>query len=212
MNARDWISKLVSNPRVFEVQTKLLGGDRMQQELIPLARRATGSRTAGRVIDVGGGTASARSVWPDGWSYISIDPDPRLVTFNSSDETMQKLVGDASRLGLRDNSVDVVFMKNVSHHLDDEKWPKALSEIERVLKPDGCFVFVDATWTQRRLISRLAWAVDAGRFPRPSQSIESAIAARFDIEYLKRMTLVHHAILLTSRPRPALSGADQSVT
>jgi SAM-dependent methyltransferase len=214
MNARDWMSKVVSNPRVFELQTKVLRGHRLNEALLPVAQRATSGRTEGRVIDVGGGTASARSLWPHSWTYISIDPDPRLVTFTDGDEPMLKLVGDASRLALRDDSVDIVLMKNVSHHLDDEKWPGALSEAERVLKPGGCFMFLDAVWEPRRLISRLGWSLDAGRFPRASPSIESAIAAHFDIEKLERMTFIHHVILLTGRPRKASAprGVDHSVT
>jgi SAM-dependent methyltransferase len=201
MSTRDTISRIVSHPRVFQVQTALLGGNRLTKSLLPLVSRATKGVPSGTVVDVGGGTASARSLWPVGWTYISLDPDQRLVTFDNTDDGMQRLVGDASRLALLDNSVDVVFMKNVSHHLDDTQWPNALAEIRRVLKPDGYFLFVDALFSQYRLISRLAWSVDAGRFPRVSEKVEQAIADSFDVEYLERLTLIHHCIMVTSRPR-----------
>jgi SAM-dependent methyltransferase len=214
MTARDLIYRIISNPRVFQIQTTLLRGHRLNDALLPVARRATSGRTEGKVIDVGGGTASARSLWPDSWTYISIDSDPRLVTFSNTDDAMRKFVGDASRLALRDDSVDIVLMKNVSHHLDNEKWLKALSEAERVLSPDGRFIFLDAVRTPRRPISRLAWSLDAGRFPRISTSIENAIAAHFEIDELERMTFLHHCILLTGRPRKAHAARvpDQSVT
>jgi SAM-dependent methyltransferase len=201
MSTRDTISRIVSHPRVFQVQTALLGGNRLTKSLLPLVSRATKGVSSGTVVDVGGGTASARSLWPVGWTYISLDPDQRLVTFDNADDGMQRLVGDASRLALLDNSIDVVFMKNVSHHLDDTQWPNALAEIQRVLKPDGYFLFVDALWSQYRLISRLAWSVDAGRFPRISEKVERAIADSFDVEYVERLTLIHHCIMVTSRPR-----------
>jgi SAM-dependent methyltransferase len=201
MSTRDTISRIVSHPRVFQVQTALLGGNRLTKSLLPLVSRATKGVSSGTVVDVGGGTASARSLWPVGWTYISLDPDQRLVTFDNADDGMQRLVGDASRLALLDNSIDVVFMKNVSHHLDDTQWPNALAEIRRVLKPDGYFLFVDALWSQYRLISRLAWSVDAGRFPRISEKVERAIADSFDVEYVERLTLIHHCIMVTSRPR-----------
>ena len=201
MSTRDTISRIVSHPRVFQVQTALLGGNRLTKSLLPLVSRATKGVSSGTVVDVGGGTASARSLWPAGWTYISLDPDQRLVTFDNTDDGMQRLVGDASRLALLDNSVDVVFMKNVSHHLDDTQWPNALTEIRRVLKPDGYFLFVDALWSQYRLISRLAWSVDAGRFPRVSEKVERAISDSFDVEYVERLTLIHHCIMVTSRPR-----------
>jgi SAM-dependent methyltransferase len=201
MSTRDTISRVVSHPRVFEIQTALLGGHRLTASLLPLVSRATSGLSSGTVVDVGGGTASARSLWPAGWTYISLDPDQRLVGFNNTDGTMQRLVGDASKLALLDNSVDVVFMKNVSHHLDNTQWPNSLTEIRRALKPDGYFLFVDALWSQYRLVSRLAWSVDAGRFPRVSQKVENAIAESFDVERVERLTLIHHCIMVTSRPR-----------
>jgi SAM-dependent methyltransferase len=142
-------------------------------------------------------------LWPDGWTYISIDPDERVAELDTNGDTIQRLVGDASKLALHDDSVDVVMMKNVSHHLDDEIWAGALSEVRRVLKPDGYFVFVDALWSPRRYISRLAWSLDAGRFPRVSERLEGDIAKSFDVESVQRLTLVHHCIMLTGRPRSA---------
>jgi SAM-dependent methyltransferase len=207
MSTRDTISRVVSNPRVFEIQTAILRGHRLIESVLPLVSRITDGHSSGTVVDVGGGTANARSLWPAGWTYISLDPDQRLVGFNNSDETMQRLVGDASKLALLDSSVDVVFMKNVSHHLDNTQWPNALTEIRRVLKPDGHFLFVDALWSQYRLISRLAWSVDAGRFPRVSEKVEKAIAESFDVEDVQRLTMIHHCIMVTSRPK-SVSGAE----
>lgn len=46
-------------------------------------------------------------------------------------------VADSVRIPFRDRSVDAVFDFGVLHHVPD--WRAALSEIERVLKPDGKF-------------------------------------------------------------------------
>jgi SAM-dependent methyltransferase len=166
-----------------------------------MVEEATRGRSSGTVLDLGGGTANARSLWPDDWDYLSVDPDQRLATLENADQKMHRLVGDASQLGLVADSIDVVLMKNVSHHLDDTTWSGALSEVRRILKPDGYFIFVDALWTQNRIVSRLAWTVDAGRFPRVSDKIEDAIATAFDVESVERLTLIHHCILLITRPR-----------
>ena len=201
MDMRGAISRFVSHPKVFEAQTAVLGGHRLIAALQPMVAEATHGRTSGTVLDLGGGTANARSLWPHDWEYLSVDPDQRLVALEDTDQKMHRLVGDASELGLVDNSFDVVLMKNVSHHLDDATWSGALSEVRRILKPDGYFIFVDALWSQNRIISRLAWAVDAGRFPRVSEKIERAIAVAFDVESVERLTLIHHCILLITRPR-----------
>ncbi|HEY1650966.1 MAG TPA: class I SAM-dependent methyltransferase [Acidimicrobiales bacterium] len=197
---RNVVAKAVSHPRVFEMQTVLLGGRRAAAALLPVARRATRGKVRGTVVDVGGGTASARSLWPEGWDYIGVDPDRRVVEHDPTGGAIRRLVGDAAQLSLLDHSVDVVLMKNVSHHLDDAAWIGALAEARRILKTDGCFVFVDAVWTRRRLPSRLAWALDAGRFPRVPEKLEGAIESSFDVETRQHLTQVHHSIMLTSRP------------
>jgi SAM-dependent methyltransferase len=160
----------------------------------------------GTVLDVGGGTAIGHSLWPADWTYISLDPDKRVVRRDPSGGGIRRIVGDASCLGFGDDSVDVVMMKGVSHHLDDSTWLSALSEVRRVLRPDGYFLFVDGVFARERWISRLAWFVDTGRFPRPSNEIESAIATSFDVESIERMNLLHHSLVLVGRPHPAMRG------
>lgn len=198
---RDGISRIISHPTVFKIQTAVLGGNRLAAALQPIACHATKGKPTGTVVDVGGGTASARAFWPESWTYYSVDPDERCAELESEDASIRRLVGDASNLAFRDGSVDVVLMKNVSHHLDDETWPSALSEISRVLESDGYFVFVDALWSERRVVSRLAWLLDAGRYPRVSERLEEDIAKSFDIESLERLTIVHHCIMVTCRQR-----------
>jgi SAM-dependent methyltransferase len=166
-----------------------------------MATLATQGERCGTVVDVGGGTASARSLWPEGWTYISVDPDQRVVDFDGSGGTICRLVGDASNLGFRDHSLDVLLMKDVSHHLSDRQWAMALAEIRRTLKPDGYFLFVDGLWSHRRLISRLGWALDAGRFPRPYEVILSALEGSFDVESVERLTLLHDSVIIMCRPR-----------
>ena len=203
MPVRDVVSKVVSHPRVFEIQTSLLGGHRLDETIRPTALHATGGRTCGTVLDVGGGTASGHALWPEGWTYISVDPDRRVVEFDKSGGAIRRLVGDATKLPFPDDAIDVVFMKGVSHHLEDTTWSKALVEVRRILKPDGYFLFVDGVWTPRRVISRLGWTLDAGRFPRKPERLEAEIAQSFEVESVQRLTLLHLTVILTARPLSA---------
>jgi SAM-dependent methyltransferase len=203
MPVRDVVSRVVSHPRVFEIQTSLLGGHRLDEAIRPAALHATGGRPSGTVLDVGGGTASGHALWPEGWTYISVDPDRRVVEFDSSHGAIRRLVGDATMLPFPDDAIDVVFMKGVSHHLEDTTWSKALVEVRRILKPDGYFLFVDGVWRRRRVISRLAWTLDAGRFPRVPERLEAEIAESFEVESIRRLTLLHDSLILTGRPLPA---------
>jgi SAM-dependent methyltransferase len=166
----------------------------------PVAARTFADTPDGTVVDIGGGTARSRAMWPAEWIYYSIDPDARVLEVEATDKPIERLVGDAAALPLPDNSADVVLMQCVSHHLNDSIWPISLREANRVLKPEGSFIFVDGLWTKHRWISRASWKLDAGHYPRTSEQLESAIAAQFSVVDIERFTLLHHSILLTASP------------
>jgi SAM-dependent methyltransferase len=53
-------------------------------------------------------------------------------------------VMDVCKLEFDENSVDEVFSRRCIQHVEDDK--KALSEISRVLKPNGIFTLIVASW------------------------------------------------------------------
>ena len=197
------LSRVVSHPTVNRAQTALLGRHKLEARLRPVAARSNGGRTAGIVVDVGGGTARSRAMWPTGWTYVSIDPDVRVLGRDpgNGESQVTRIVGDAGAIPLRDGSADVVLMQCVSHHLDATVWPRALTEAARIVKPDGHLVFLDGVWSARRWVSRVFWRLDAGRHPRTAADLETAIATSFDVVDVERFALVHDSILVTARPR-----------
>ena len=196
-----WAAAAVSHPTVNRVQTRLLGRRRLEDHLRPVAGRTAEHRTTGVVVDVGGGTARSRAMWPAGWRYVSVDPDARVTTLEDRDGAVERVVGDAADLPLPDACASVVLMQCVSHHLDDDTWPAALDEAVRVLADDGHLVFLDGVWSDRRVVSRWFWRLDAGHHPRSADHLERSIGSRFDILDVDRFTLVHHSILVTARVR-----------
>lgn len=60
----------------------------------------------------------------------------RITKENNPDAIIKQ--GDAEDLPFDDNQFDIVFMTEVLEHLLD--YPKALSEVKRVLKTDGVFI------------------------------------------------------------------------
>jgi len=170
--------------------------------LRPVAALTFAEVPVGTVVDIGGGTARSRSMWPTEWTYYSIDPDARVLEVEPTERPIERLVGDASALPLPDNSADVVLMQCVSHHLDDSIWPASLAEANRVLKPGGSFIFLDGVWRNRRWFSRVFWRLDAGHYPRTSDDLERAVAEEFQILETDRFNVVHHSILLTARSSP----------
>jgi SAM-dependent methyltransferase len=66
---------------------------------------------------------------------------PNLVLSDIEKNPWTDMVIDAQNITLPDNSVDVVFSNNILHHLE---YPcKALTEIERILKPGGYYLIQD---------------------------------------------------------------------
>ncbi len=137
----------------------------------------------GTVLDVGCGTgtfalalAAAR---PDA-DVIGIDGDPEILaraTGKEDAERVQWREGMAAELPFADNSIDVVTMSLVLHHLLPDQKRAALSEIGRVLKPGNQFHLADWGRPHDPLMSALfliAQAIDgfdrtaehrAGRLP-----------------------------------------------
>ena len=202
MPMMDLFRKVISHPTLHRMQTRLLGQHKLDARLEPVAASTHIGRPPGLIVDVGGGSARSREMWPADWRYVSIDPDERMLEVDIVEDEVEieRLVGSADDIPFPDGSVDVVLMQCVSHHLDDEIWPNALSEISRILKPGGEFVFLDGVWSKRRVISRLFWRLDAGRHPRESTDLMRAIESRFEVVASEEFALVHHAILVTARP------------
>jgi len=53
--------------------------------------------------------------------------------------------------GLQDNSLDVVLLYDIFHHLSD--WDRVLKELHRVLKPDGVLSFSDHHMKENEIVS-----------------------------------------------------------
>jgi SAM-dependent methyltransferase len=92
-------------------------------------------RPGATVVDVGCFDAWPRRHLPAGCRYVGID---YLETAADWYGSRPDVYGDASRLPLRERSVDVVLMFSVLEHLADPQ--AALAGIGRALKPDGRLV------------------------------------------------------------------------
>lgn len=152
----------------------------------------------GIVIDVGGGTAQTRVLWPVSWRYISIDPDERMAQLNDK-HSIERKIGSAGSLPFENESVDVVLTQNTSHHLDDETWCAFLGDAHRVLKPEGTLIFMDAVLSKTRNISNVFWKLDAGHFQRTAEELQDAIASIFLITDTRQITLIHDVLTVTAK-------------
>jgi ubiquinone/menaquinone biosynthesis C-methylase UbiE len=90
------------------------------------------------------------------WSVTGVDVDPKQIQIaqeSSRDVPNIRFVeADATNIPFPDNNFDIVLSFGTTHHIHD--WPKALSEIKRVLKPEGYFIYYDLVYP--RLLAGLA--------------------------------------------------------
>jgi len=92
------------------------------------------------ILDIGCGFGDRIGMLRDR-GYMSvrgIDPDEYCV---SKAVVEGVTLGSITDTGLPSNSVEVALVENVFHHIDD--YSSALSEIGRILKPDGCLCFTE---------------------------------------------------------------------
>jgi SAM-dependent methyltransferase len=108
-------------------------------------------RGTGRVLDVGAGHGIASfALAGAGWTVIALDPDASAevgvgAIRSLRDESLgggriEAVIASGERLPLRNDSVDLVFGRQVLHHLND--LDEGLREARRVLRPGGRALFV----------------------------------------------------------------------
>jgi ubiquinone/menaquinone biosynthesis C-methylase UbiE len=122
----------------------------------------------GDILEISPGTGANLVYFPVGIRWIGIEPNPYMHRYLR--ELGLKLglsidirVGNAEQLPVADNSMDAVVATQVLCSVADPT--KALSEIQRVLKPGGRFLFVEhvaaARGTALRRWQRLASPLSA---------------------------------------------------
>lgn len=192
-------SRAISHPRVYKAQGKIFGRERLRAAMRPVVDRAIGGAAVGTVVDIGGGTAEARALWPSGWRYVAVDNDERMHGLPTDD--MERVTGSVEDVPLPDGVADNVLMSSVSHHLDDPTWSSALTEIRRLLRPEGTLVFVDGVLVPGDAVSRLGWHLDAGRHPRRESRLLADLSAVFDVVSVDRLRLLHHVLVVEARQK-----------
>ncbi len=83
------------------------------------------------------------------WNVTGVDVDPeqiQLAQESSHDiPNIRFQTADATRLPFQDKDFDIVLSFGTTHHISN--WLEALSEIRRVLKPKGYFIYSDLVYS-----------------------------------------------------------------
>lgn len=113
----------------------------------------------GCVVEIGAGTGANFSYYPQGVRWIGVEPNPFMHEYLRREAQRQNMTLDrletagAEAIPVADASADAVVSTHVLCSVDDPN--RVLSEIHRILKPGGRFVFLEhvaahpETWTRR---------------------------------------------------------------
>ncbi|HVU13829.1 MAG TPA: class I SAM-dependent methyltransferase [Phototrophicaceae bacterium] len=137
----------------------------------PYKRKLLGA-LSGAVLEIGAGTGENFAFYPRGIDWYGVEPNlymqERLLKRASENGIEGRLYsGTAEELPLPDSSVDAVVSTLVLCSVSDQ--PRVLSEIKRVLKSGGCFVFIEHVaapdhsrqwWTQKLIKPLWKFAAD----------------------------------------------------
>jgi SAM-dependent methyltransferase len=149
------------------------------------------------VLDLGGGTGSARSLWADTCTYMCLDIDiHKLQGFKLKYPDGIALLSDATRIPIRTGTVDALPCVNLTHHLSDDTLIRLINEGKRVLKDAGRFILVDA-FSKPGWLERLLWKYDRGGHPRTARALFRILSPRYEIIHWECFILIRGYVLCT---------------
>jgi SAM-dependent methyltransferase len=185
------LGALVARPFFYDLVQRMAGANVIQQRIRPLLEQTEG----GLVLDVGAGTGNLETVLPGSARYVWLDLDRQKLGGFQHKSSAPAVLGDATDLPLKDDSVDWALSFGVSHHLNDEQLRRMLDEVRRVTRK-GLF-FLDGVLTPA-IRSRLLWYYDRGRYPRASDALLEELARPFSIASAQEFTVAHRYLLVTA--------------
>jgi ubiquinone/menaquinone biosynthesis C-methylase UbiE len=183
------LHRVVAQPRVYDLVQTLVGAKTVRRRL---AARIAPVRSAGWVLDIGGGTGAVGGLWSETSRYICLDIDPlKLQGFSARNPAGVALLADATRIPLADRSVDIVLCTNVTHHLTEAQLDRMIGHSARVLKPTGKLILSDALWAPARRVGKLIWKFDRGSFPRTVDVLQKMLTRHLKIEHWDQFAVWH---------------------
>jgi len=95
-----------------------------------------------RILDVGGGTGYLANCLIEKCAEIYVlDESEDMLSHVAEGEGIHKIVGDALRMTVENESMDIVILSDIFHHIRDQE--KLIDESFRVLKKGGRILIHD---------------------------------------------------------------------
>lgn len=160
VTSRDYDERIKMQPLQFQVSSYYLPEDESQKRRLDIILSALRPKACERILDLGCGVGSlayhcakrgADAVGID-YSQESVRIAEQLITqFGLSEKVKFKCCDAAKKLPYDDGYFDKIVAGDFIEHIDDAEKKASLSEIARVLKPDGTIVIFTPNGLRERL-------------------------------------------------------------
>ena len=174
--------------RAMDFNEKLLFGD---------GRAWACSQARGQVLEIAIGTGRNLPFYPAGVEITGIEISPAMLLIarnlaHSLGRQVDLVIGDAQALPFPDQRFDTVVCTLSLCCIPDER--QAIAEVWRVLRPGGRFIALEHVRSPNTIIRGLERLLDSYAVRTQAdhllrEPVETAQAAGFSIEYLKRQKL-----------------------
>lgn len=185
------IRSILSRPAVYELFSRLVGGERTRRTLVgQYVRPSAGDR----ILDIGCGPGELVTLLPADVRYVGVDISAAYIErardrFGSRAEFH---VGDATTFSPGERRFDLVLAMGVLHHLDDAQAEDLLQMAARALAPNGRVVTVDGVYAPgQSRIARAIIARDRGQHVRALDGYEALAGESFSTVH----SVVRHDLL-----------------
>jgi ubiquinone/menaquinone biosynthesis C-methylase UbiE len=100
------------------------------------------------ILDVGGGTGFIlQNLYKKSFMKINMDSSKNML-LQLENETIIKIQGDGVYIPFKNESVTIVLLINVLHHIDKNNHKMLFQEICRILKKEGIFFMIDLYYSK----------------------------------------------------------------
>lgn len=188
----------MSAPRVAIFLRKIVENNFKQEKKI--ISKYFSTKPGELVLDLGCGTGEFSPMFPrDG--YVGIDISPANIEYASRHYQKKFLVADGKRLPFADGYFSKVLVVGVFHHLSESDLEKVMSEIRRVLKPQGRLLVMEDTRCNNPVITFLQ-SFDQGAFVRTGSAWKEIFFRGWNIEesFAFRSGLSYYSAFLLKNP------------
>jgi SAM-dependent methyltransferase len=197
---KTFLHRVVAVPSVYE-QVQVFFGANKKRAIVQKYLPTLGPQAS--ILDLGGGTGFYRNIWPSTFQYICLDNDwVKLQGFRDNFPQDSALWADASRIPLRDNSIDVIFCNSMSHHISMDTLEQLLAESARILKSSGKIFFLDAIRLPNP-VNRLLWKLDRGEHPHTLEDLKEALQKNFAIDSMDQFDNFYNYVFFIATKKAA---------